>query len=318
MKEKRKIILAGGSGFLGETLARWFDPGTSEVVVLSRNPKNVRFTRAVEWDSQTLGPWTRELEGATAVVNLAGRSVNCRYHEKNRKLIMDSRIDSTRVLGEAMRECQQPPAVWLNSSTATIYRHTFGPAHGEAGEIGATPEIKDPFSIEVAKNWEHEFEQATRPLPNTRAITLRTAMVLGAGPGGVYHVLRRLARLGLGGDMGTGRQFVSWIHAEDFCRAIDWLIANPEAAGIYNLTSPHPLPNGETMRTFRKVEDRCVGLPAPAWLLEIGAFLLRTETELILKSRRVIPQRLLAEGFEFRFPTLETALRDLKQSQPEN
>ena len=228
---------------------------------------------------------------------------------------MDSRVDSTRVLGEAIRGCATPPAVWLNSSTATIYKHTFGPPHGDSGEIGATPEAHDAYSIEVAKAWEHEFTAAA--VPATRKLCLRTAMVFGAEPGGVYEVLRRLVRFGLGGKMGDGRQFVSWIHAIDFCRAIDWVIERPTAAGIFNICSPNPILNIEMMRIFRGVERRPIGLPATRWMLEVGAFFLRTETELILKSRRVIPARLLSEGFAFDFPGIESCLIDLKNRSGE-
>ena len=155
MKSPRKLVLAGGSGFLGRSLARHFDTDSdTEIVVLARRPETVTHARAVCWDGENLGSWSDELEGAVAVINLAGRSVNCRYHERNRNLILDSRLDSTRILGEAIRGCRMPPSAWLNSSTATIYRHTLGPAHGESGEIGATPEARDAFSVHVAREWE--------------------------------------------------------------------------------------------------------------------------------------------------------------------
>jgi hypothetical protein len=318
--ERGKIVLAGGSGFLGRVLAAWFDARGWEVVVLSRRAAQVSGARVVRWDGERLGDWARELEGAAALVNLAGRSVNCRYHARNRRLMMDSRVNSTRVLGEAARACAAPPAVWINSSTATIYKHTFGPAHGEYGETGWTPEAKDKFSIEVATAWEREFESASAGLPATRKAVTRSAMVLGAQDWGnnVFVVLRRLARLGLGGAMAGGRQFVSWIHEEDFCRAIEWLIAVRKAAGVYNLASPNPLPNRELMQAFRRVcargtPGRLLALPAAAWMLEVGAVFLRTETELIVKSRRVVPARLLMEGFEFQFAALVEALNDLEQ-----
>lgn len=316
MTPPRKIVLAGGSGFLGRTLARHFEKMLdTEVVILARKPDTVTQGRAVAWDGKTLGSWADELDGATALLNLAGRSVNCRYHARNRKQILASRIDSTRVLGEAIRACHHPPAAWLNSSTATIYRHTLGPAHGESGEIGSTPEAKDAFSVQVAREWEQAFDEARVP-PGTRKIALRTALVIGTVPGGVYEVLRRLARFGLGGRMASGRQFVSWIHAEDFCRAIDHLLANEDARGIYNLSAPEPVPNAEMMRLLREGAGTPFGLPAPAPLLEIGAFVLRTETELILKSRRVVPARLLEEGFPFHFPTLAAAIADLERGIP--
>jgi uncharacterized protein (TIGR01777 family) len=203
----------------------------------------------------------------------------------------------------------KPPAVWLNSSTATIYKHSLDRAMDERGEIGATREAKDAFSVEVAREWERAFESALTPA--TRKVALRTAMVLGTQAGGVLHVLRRLARFGLGGHMGNGDQYVSWIQEEDFCRAIEWLIRNEDFCGPVNLAAPNPIPNRELMRTLRTACGKSFGLPAMRWMLEIGAFFMRTETELIIKSRRVVPGRLLASGFEFRFPTLKEALDDL-------
>ncbi|MCH8060124.1 MAG: NAD-dependent epimerase/dehydratase family protein, partial [Proteobacteria bacterium] len=250
-----KIILAGGSGFLGRTLGKWLAARDCEIVVLSRQPHVSGFARTVSWDAHSLGPWTEELEGASALINLAGRSVNCRYHAHNRREMIDSRVLSTRVLGEAVRKCDSAPPVWLNSSTATIYKHTYDDPHDEAGNLGATPEAKDAFSIEVAQAWEAEFEKAETP--STRKIILRTAMVFGDERGGVFEVLRRLTRLGLGGKMGHGRQYVSWIHAVDFCRAIEWLIDNPNAEGTYNICAPNPIPNTEMMTTFR----RTFGIP---------------------------------------------------------
>ncbi|MCB1229948.1 MAG: TIGR01777 family oxidoreductase [Verrucomicrobiae bacterium] len=313
--KSQKIVLAGGSGFLGRTLAAWFAEKGFECVVLSRFKNSCPHARIITWDGKTCAPWKHEIEGAKAVINLAGRSVNCRYHARNRQLIMDSRIDSTRVIGEAIRACTEPPEIWLNSSTATIYRHTFGAPHDENGEIGATPEAKDAFSIEVAKAWEETFQNQDVST-NTRKMLLRTAMVMGKQSGGVFPVLKRLTRLGLGGRMSHGRQFVSWIHAADFCSAIAWLIENPEPAGIFNLAAPNPLPNAEMMRILREETGTSFGFPAPAWLLEIGAFFLRTETELVIKSRRVIPARLHANGFDFQFPDFRSAVRDLLHHQP--
>lgn len=307
-----KIILAGGSGFLGRTLTKWQAAKGMEVVVLSRRAVPIPGARLVGWDGKSLGAWQQELENATALVNLAGRSVNCRYHAQNRRQMMDSRIDSTRVLGKAIQACSHPPPVWLNSSTATIYRHTYGEPHSESGTIAATPEAKDAFSIEIAENWEQEFNQAKTP--NTRKVTLRAAMVMGKEPGGVYEVLRRLTRFGLGGKMAHGKQYVSWLHETDFCQILDWLIEHDHASGIYNLCAPNPLPNAEMMRTLRKVLGVPIGLPATQWMLEIGAFVMRTETELIIKSRRVIPQRLLDEGYQFAHPTFEAAVRALESS----
>lgn len=309
----RRILIAGGSGFLGQILSRFFTDLGWRVVILTRMPKlNSPNVREIHWDGETLGDWVRELEGAEAMVNLAGRSVNCRYHARNRRIILESRLKPTRVLGDAIHRCPHPPRVWLNSSTATIYRHTFGPAWDEAGETGGTPEARDEFSVKVATAWEHELEQARTP--NTRKVALRTAMVLGHGRNSVFPMLRRLVRLGLGGRMASGKQFVSWIHQEDFCRAIDWLSRNDDFRGVVNLAAPNPVTNAEMMRTLREVCGVPFELPAPRWMLAVGAFFLRTETELILKSRRVVPTRLLATGFEFRFPNLTCALENLHRT----
>jgi uncharacterized protein (TIGR01777 family) len=309
MKGER-IILAGGSGFLGRLLSQYLSGREYEVVLLSRRPAEGKSSgKQVQWDGQTLGPWADYLNGACAVINLAGRSVNCRYNARNRREIMDSRINSTRVLGAAIARCANPPGVWLNSSTATIYKHSLERSMDESGEIGATPEAKDAFSVEVAREWERTFEAAQTPA--TRKVALRTAMVLGTQAGTVLHVLSRLIRSGLGGQMGNGKQSVSWIHESDFCRAIEWLIAREDLRGPINVTAPNPVPNHDMMRTLRSACGKSFGLPATRWMLEIGAFVMQTETELIIKSRRVVPGRLLASGFEFRFPRLEGALSDL-------
>jgi len=307
---KPKIILAGGSGFLGKVLAAYFAAKGIEVVILTRRPVHrADSIREVSWDGQRIGVWVRELEGARALINLAGISVNCRYHAQNRKLMLDSRLDSTRVLGEAVARCTNPPPVWLNSSTATIYRHTYGPAWDEDGQIGGCPEAKDIFSVHVATEWERVFGEATTP--RTRKVALRSAMVLGHAKNSVLPNLLRLARLGLGGRLAGGRQFVSWIHEEDFCRAVEWILEHEELSGPVNLAAPNPVTNAELMTAIRKVCGAPFGLPAPLWLLEIGAFLLRTETELLIKSRRVMPGKLVADGFAFRYPHLTRAIEQL-------
>jgi len=306
----KKIILAGGSGLLGRALATHFGKAGYDIAILTRAAKSrENLPRKIQWDARRLGAWTTELEGADAVTNLTGRSVDCRYNAKNRREIMDSRVESTRVIGQAIAQCKRPPRVWLNASTATIYKHTFGPAWDEAGEIGATLEAKDSFSIEVARAWENEFNRAATPA--TRKVALRTAMVLGSGRNSVFPVLARLVRFGLGGKMGTGRQFVSWIHELDFCRAIDWLINHEDLAGVVNVCAPNPLSNTEMMRALREMLGVRIGLPAREWMLEMGAFFLRTETELIIKSRRAIPRRLLDAGIRFEFPTFSEAIADL-------
>jgi uncharacterized protein (TIGR01777 family) len=309
------LLLAGGSGFLGQALAKHFIGLGWEVVVLTRSPQTNRAAREVRWDAETLGAWAGELEGAAAVVNLTGRTVDCRYNAKNRHDIIASRVNSTRVIGQAIAQCAQPPPVWLNASSATIYRHTFGPAWDESGtDFAATPEVKDAFSLEVIHAWERALNEAETP--RTRKLALRTTMVLGRAHNSVFPVLRRLARLGLGGRMGSGEQFVSWLHETDFLRAVEFLIAHEELIGPVNLAAPNPVPNRELMRAFRELVGMPIGLPATVWMLEVGAFFLRTETELILKSRRVVPGRLLKAGFEFRFPELRAALAELQARQP--
>jgi uncharacterized protein (TIGR01777 family) len=308
-----RIVLAGGSGFLGGALAAHFLKKGQEVVILTRSSKpRTDRVREVAWDAWTPGDWVRELEGARAIVNLTGRSVDCRYNAKNRAEIMESRVNSTRVVGEAIAHCINPPRVWLNSSTATVYQHTFGQPHDESSrELDSAMDAKDAFSVQVAQAWERALEQAKTP--RTRKVALRTSMVLGLGRNSVFPVLRRLTRFGLGGRQGSGKQFVSWIHELDFCRAVEWIIAHDELAGPVNLCAPNPLPNAEMMELFREVCGMPVGLPATEWMLEIGAFFLRTETELMLKSRRVVSRRLADPGFAFRFPTFREALVDLER-----
>ena len=307
-----KLVLPGGSGQIGSLLARAFAADGHEVVVLSRSAAEGP-GRVVVWDGKTLGPWAAELDGADVVINLAGRSVDCRYTDANRRLMMDSRVDSTRIVGEAIRRAKNPPPVWLQMSTATIYAHRYDAANDEAtgriggGEPGA-PGTWD-FSITVAKTWEQTAESFD--LPDTRLVLMRSAMVMSADRGGVFDVLLRLARLGLGGTAGDGRQFVSWIHGDDFVNAVRFLIARDDLSGPINLASPNPLPNKEFMRDLRRAWGQPIGLPATKLMLEAGAFFLRTETELILKSRRVVPGRLLDAGFAFEQPTWPQAAAEL-------
>src|SRR3989442_3433364 len=309
---RNRIVVAGGSGFIGCLLTDNLVARDNDIVVLTRSPQETaRSIRQVRWDGHSLGDWARELDGASALINLAGRSVNCRYNERNRREILESRVDSTRVLGEAIARCNTPPAVWLNASTATIYKHTFDRQMDEAtGEIGATPEAKDAFSIEVARAWEEAFFDASTPA--TRKIALRTAMVFAASKGGVYQVLRGLTRWGLGGAIAGGRQYISWIHEADFGRAVEWLIDRDDFSGPVNLASPNQIPQREMMRIIRRELGVPFGLPATRRMLEIAAFFHRTEAELILKSRRVAPRRLLEAGFEFRFPRMEDAVREIE------
>ena len=289
-----KIVIPGGSGQVGTILARAFHKAGHEVVVLSREPNSAPW-KTVLWDGVNPGDWTQELEGCDAVINLAGRSVNCRYTAANRKQILDSRVLSTQAVGKAIAQADQPPRLWLQMSTATIYAHRFDAANDEVtGMIGGSePNVPDTwkFSIEVALAWERAFQEARTE--HTRKIALRSAMVMSPDAGGVFDTLLKLVKKGLGGRAGDGRQFVSWIHHEDFARAIQWLIEHENVAGVVNLSSPNPLPNAEFMRELRNASGIPFGLPAAKWMLEIGAIFMQTETELILKSRRVVPRRLL-------------------------
>ncbi len=309
-----KIVLAGGSGQLGTLLARSFRAKGHEVVVLSRGRANHPW-RVVTWDAENAGPWCEEIDGADAAINLAGRSVNCRYHARNRREMIDSRVHSTTAIGNAIAKAQHPPRVWLQMSTATIYAHRYDAPNDEAADIigGDEPNVPETwrFSIEVAKAWEKSAAEIETPA--TRKVLLRSAMVMSPDKDGVFDVLMGLVRKGLGGRNGDGRQFVSWIHDADFIHAIDWLIERDEFSGVVNLASPNPLPNADFMRAFREAAGVRIGLPATKWMLEIGAMFLRTETELILKSRRVVPGRLLENGFTFQQPTWPEAARELVQ-----
>ena len=293
------IVIPGGGGYLGTELSKYFAGQSFDVVVLSRRPRrDSEQVRFVPWDARTLGPWTKYFEGATAIINLSGRSVNCRYNAANKAEIYASRLDSTRVIGKAIAQCETPPQVWLNSSTATIYRHTFGPAWDENGEIGAHPAAKDEFSVDVAKRWEAAFWETEMPI---RRVALRTAIVLGTN-GGAFVAYKRIAQLGLGGALAGGKQWMSWIHSGDFCRAVAWIIEHPNLDGAVNVAAPHPLPQAEFMRELRHSLHLPIGLPATLPLLEIGAKIIGTETELLIKSRRVVPAKLLDSGFEFKYP----------------
>jgi uncharacterized protein (TIGR01777 family) len=313
-----KIAIPGGSGQIGTFLARALARSGHEVVVLSRNPAAATDLasapwRTVHWDGESLGDWTCEIDGADVVVNLAGRSVNCRYGAANRTAIMQSRVKSTRILGEAIARARRPPPTWLQASTATIYAHRYDAANDEATGIlgGDEPGVPETwnFSIDVAKSWERVFTEAA--VPKTRRVALRAAMAMNPDRGSTFDLLLGLVRRGLGGRAADGRQYMSWIHHEDFVSAILWLIDHTEISGTVNLAAPNPVPNSEFMKTLRDAWGIRIGIPATRWMLELGAWVMRSETELILKSRRVVPARLLQGGFEFKFPTWPEAARDL-------
>jgi uncharacterized protein len=308
-----KIVLAGGTGQVGGILCRSFVERGHGVVVLSRRAVTLPAgARLVSWDGRTLGDWAKEIDGADVVVNLAGRSVSCRYTQANLDEMMSSRVDSARVVGQAIASAAHPPRVWLQMSTATIYVHRYDAPNDEAtGTIGGSePGVPDywAFSVEIAKNWERA--QSDADTPGTRKVALRSAMVMSPDRGGVFDVLLGMVRWRLGGAVAGGRQYVSWIHDRDFVRAVDHLLAH-DLTGPINLAAPEPLPQRDFMRELRAACGVRLGLPATAWMAEIGAWALRTDTELLLKSRRVVPGRLLDSGFTFDFPAWPAAALDL-------
>jgi uncharacterized protein (TIGR01777 family) len=312
-----RIVLAGGSGQIGQMLARYFQERGHNVTVLTRGPYTASW-QTVHWDGLHVGPWTETLSGADVCINLAGRSVNCRFTAANRAAVYDSRIQPTRLLNEVISTMASPPRIWMNASTATIYRHSLDREMDEAtGELGGyeliskrrrAPETWN-ITIRVASDWESAFFKTVTP--RTRKIALRSAIVFSPTPGSAFAVFSRLVRLGLGGTQGNGRQYVSWIHEDDFARAVEFLIDQDDLDGPVNLVAPHPMRNREFMAAFREAWDMPNGLPAPAFAIKIGAFFLRTESELVLKSRCVVPGRLLDAGFEFLFPDWPEAANDL-------
>ncbi len=291
----RKIVIAGGTGFLGTYLSSCFRSMGHQVLIISRLKADFSWN-----DPQGIA---RAINNSDAVINLAGKSVDCRYHEKNKREILNSRLFTTLAIGQAIAACEKPPKLWINSSTATIYRHAEDrPMTEKDGEIGKG------FSVDVAKQWEKAFFDFS--LPATRQVALRMAIVLGK-QGGVMKPLKNLVKFGLGGRQGNGRQMFSWIHIEDVMQIILFVMHHPAITGILNCSAPHPVNNEKLMQSLRQMLHKKIGLPSPAWLLELGAVLIRTETELVLKSRWVLPERLLLAGYQFRFPGLEVALKEI-------
>jgi len=295
-----KIIIAAGTGFLGKNLEKYFTEKGNQVYILTRNPKR---ENEIYWDAKTLGEWKGVLENADVLINLTGKSVDCRYNEENKKEIYYSRIDSTNVLQQAVDQSVKKPKVWLNASSATIYIHSETHLNTEENGI-----IGDDFSMNICKSWEKEF--FTVKNENIRKVALRTSIVLGKN-GGAFPKLKLMTKLGLGGKQGRGNQNVSWIHIDDFCKAVDFIINNENIVGEINITAPNPLPNENFMRKLRKEMNISFGLNAPVWQLEIASIFLRTETELLLKSRNVHPEKLLQSGFEFTYPDIEKAFKSL-------
>ncbi|MEU8651696.1 DUF1731 domain-containing protein [Streptomyces sp. NPDC048737] len=305
-----KIVVPGGTGQVGTVLRRAWAAAGHEVVVVGRRPER---PGDLAWDGRSPGPWTEAVDGADVVVNLAGRSVSCRYTPANLREMMDSRVHSARAVGEAIAGAARPPRLWLQMSTATLYAHRFDAPNDEAtGIVGGTePDVPAywSYSVDIARNWEREQEAADTP--HTRKVALRSAMVMSPDRGGVFDVLSALTRLGLGGPVAGGAQYVSWIHDRDFVRAVDFLIEREDLAGPVNLAAPVPLPQRAFMRALRKAWGVPVGLPATRWMAALGALALRSDTELLLKSRRVTPGRLLEAGFAFDHPEWPGAARDL-------
>jgi uncharacterized protein len=311
-----RVVIPGGSGQVGRLLAGYFQERGHRVTVLTRAPFTAPW-RTVHWDGLTLGPWVETLEGADVCIHLSGRSVNCRMTARNRRELRESRIGPTLLLDRAFAELKTPPRVWMNASTATIYRHSLDQPMGEAGEIGGNELIgahrrapeKWNWTIQLVRDWEAAFF-GTRT-PGTRRIALRTSLVFSPVPGNVFTVLSRMARVGLGGTQGNGRQMVSWMHETDFARAVEFLVEHEEIDGPVNLAAPNPVPNKEFMAVLREAWEMPNGIWAPEFAIEIGSFFLRTEPELVLKSRYVMPGRLVDAGFEFAFPSWPEAAADL-------
>jgi uncharacterized protein (TIGR01777 family) len=315
----RKIVIAGGTGFIGKELIKLFD--NDEIIVLSRGLSNVQTNsfdheyrlseraqlKYVNWDAKTKGAWCTELEGADIVLNLCGKSVNCRYNTRNKQAILESRVHATEIIGEAIQRCIDPPKLWINASSATIYRHaTDRPQDENNGEI------ENDFSVQVCKKWEKSFFDCRTPF--TRKIALRMAVTLGKG--GVIVPYFNLLKFGLGGRQGNGTQMYSWVHIKDIFNIINWVYVNKEMEGFYNAAAPDPVSNNTFMNKLRRATRHKFGLPAYEWMLKIGAAIIGTETELILKSRWVVPTRLLQSGFEFEYPTIDSAFAEIVNSIP--
>ena len=308
-KRVGKVIIAGGSGFLGQKLAFSLIQENLEVIVLGRNNKPRLRGKFIQWDAKTLGAWSEELENASALFNLTGHSVDCRYTEENKSLILNSRVNSTKVLGEAIRLCENPPSVWLNASTATLYNDRRGelPPHDEYSEGNA-----EGFSEEVGRAWEKAFFDASDE--RVRQVVMRISIVLGT-EGGAFPVMRRLTRFGLGGKQGSGKQWISWLHTDDWLGITKFLMKNSSISGPVNLAAPNPVTNQDFMRKMREAFAPIgIGLPAPTPAIYLGAIFLGTAPELVLKSRKVISSVLSVNDFQFNFPEIQSAINSFKKS----
>jgi uncharacterized protein (TIGR01777 family) len=304
MKAYKKIVLAGGNGYLGTVLAQYYKDLADEVIILARKQAPATGNiRTVVWDGKTENGWTVQLIHADMLINLCGKNVNCRYTKKNKAAIIASRVIPTKLLGDAIHKMVDPPKLWINITSATIYRHAEDHPQDEAtGEIGYG------FSIDVCNIWESTFFKCETP--HTRKIALRLGIALGRS-GSVFPRLLNLVKMGMGGRQGGGQQYLAWVHEHDVARSTQFLLDHPETEGVYNCAAPYAEKNADFMRRIRKAYGLPVGLPAPQWLLEIGAFIIGTEPELILKSRWVKPQRLLDAGFTFQYEKAEHAIHDI-------
>jgi len=319
----KKIVIAGGTGFIGQEMIKYFGKENS-ILILSRQLTNSKTNRNnystlniddlknvnfIKWDGKNQGDWSNSIDKTDIIINLAGKSVNCRYNEKNKKEIFDSRTDATNALGVAIKNCEVPPLCWINASSATIYRHAEDRPQDEY-----TGEIKNDFSVQVCKRWEQSFyNQLT---PSTRKVALRMAITI--GPGGILLPFFNLLKFGLGGKQASGKQMFSWVHIEDTCRMIEWIYDHKEIEGTYNCSSPNPVSNEVFMKTLRKATGTHFGLPAFAWILRIGGQLIGTESELVLKSRWVVPAKILETGFQFKYPELNIAFENIISKVPRN
>ena len=300
-------VIIGANGFLGRYLCRHFARNGREVVAIARSRKGWSGDGMfLEWDGENMGPWALALEGAELVINLSGRSVNCRYNAENMAEIKRSRVTTTELVGRAIAACRVPPKLWINSSTATWYRHAEDKPQDEWD--GAPGE---GFSHDVAEAWENAFFGSKVPA-ETRKVALRIGMVLANEPETVYDVLTGLTNRALGGAMGSGNQRVSWIHMDDFLRSVEFVMRDPFIDGIVNATAPDFPTNRELMKAFRETVGMPIGLPSAKWMLTIGAALMGTETELVLKSRWAEPLRLREAGFRWRYPMAVDAIEDLE------
>jgi uncharacterized protein (TIGR01777 family) len=296
-----KIVIAGGTGALGTALTRHFVERDMEVVCLSRSGAAPKGARPVRWDGKTVGPWAAELEGADAVINLCGKSIATKWTEKNRQLILDSRLDPTRAIGQAIQAADKPPRVWINASAVGIYGNAGDQVVTEATAPG------EGFMADVCRQWEAAADEFKTP--NTRQVKARFGVVFGPGSDG-FEEINKIAKMGLAAPLGSGHQYMSWIHMEDLCRCVHWCIANP-IEGPVNVTSPEPRTNADVMGAFRDVHGRLALPPVPVFMVKAVAGLKGVDPSTLLEGQRAYPEMALARGFVFRHPGLESTLAEL-------